>query len=232
MLTTSPDSGIAGPDSGTAGPDGGIAGLRRAAVAACLALLLPAGDPAAAAAASVAERLSAAALARTEARVTYDPAYVRLAYPGGDVAADRGVCADVVVRAYRAIGIDLQQRVHEDMTAAFDAYPKRWGLTRPDSNIDHRRVPNLEAFLRRQGAALAITEDAGDYGPGDVVAWNLRGSSGFLPHIGIVTDRLAASGRPQVVHNIGAGPKLEDVLFAWPVTGHYRWLPESVIAGN
>jgi len=225
MLTTSPDSGIAGPDSG-------VAALRRAAMAACLALLLPAADPAAAAAASVAERLSAAALARTEARVIYDPAYVRLAYPGGDVPADRGVCADVVIRAYRALGIDLQQRVHEDMTAAFDAYPKRWGLTRPDSNIDHRRVPNLEAFLRRQGAALAITEDAADYRPGAVVAWNLRGSSGFLPHIGIVTDRLAPSGRPQVVHNIGAGPQLEDVLFAWPITGHYRWLPESVLAGN
>jgi hypothetical protein len=236
MLTTSPDSGIAGPDSGTAGPDGGIAGLRRAAVAACLALLLPAGDPAAAAAASVAERLSAAALARTEARVTYDPAYVRLAYPGGDVPADRGVCADVVIRAYRALGIDLQQRVHEDMTAAFDAYPKRWGLTRPDSNIDHRRVPNLAAFLRRQGAALRVTDDPADYRPGDVVAWNLRGSAngrgGFLPHIGIVTDRLAASGRPQVVHNIGAGPQLEDVLFAWPITGHYRWLPESALAAG
>jgi len=183
--------------------------------------------------AGAAGRLSAAALARTEARVTYDPAYVRLAYPGGDVPADRGVCADVVVRVFRAaLGIDLQQRVHEDMTAAFDAYPKLWGLTRPDSNIDHRRVPNLEAFLRRQGAALAITEDAGNYRPGDVVAWNLRGSSGFLPHIGIVTDRRAPSGRPQVVHNIGAGPKLEDVLFAWPITGHYRWLPESAPAGN
>jgi hypothetical protein len=201
-------------------------------VAACLALLLPAGDPAAAPLPSAAERLSAAALARTEARVIYDPAYVRLAYPGGDVPADRGVCADVVVRAYRALGIDLQQRVHEDMTAAFDAYPKLWGLTRPDSNIDHRRVPNLAAFLRRQGAALRVTDDPADYRPGDVVAWNLRGSSGFLPHIGIVTDRLAPSGRPQVVHNIGAGPQLEDVLFAWPITGHYRWLPESALDGN
>jgi hypothetical protein len=186
--------------------------------------------------ADAAERLSAAALARTAARVTYDPAYVRLAYPGGDVPADRGVCADVIIRAYRALGIDLQQRVHEDMTAAFDAYPKLWGLTRPDSNIDHRRVPNLEAFLRRQGAALRVTDDPADYRPGDVVAWNLRGDAngrgGFLPHIGIVTDRRAPSGRPQVVHNIGAGPKLEDVLFAWPITGHYRWLPESAPAGN
>lgn len=177
---------------------------------------------------SPAARLSAAALARTEVRVTYDPAYVRLAYPGGDVAADRGVCADVVIRVFRAaLGVDLQQLVHEDMTAAFAAYPRHWGLTRPDRNIDHRRVPNLETFFRRQGAALPVTDDPADYRPGDVVAWNLRGGSGFLPHIGIVTDRPGASGRPQVVHNIGAGPRLEDVLFAWPVTGHYRWHPES-----
>ncbi|MGF1593921.1 MAG: DUF1287 domain-containing protein [Kiloniellaceae bacterium] len=180
---------------------------------------------------SMAGRLNAAALERTLARVTYDPSYLRLAYPGGDVPADRGVCADVVVRVYRALGIDLQQLVHEDMTAAFEAYPRHWGLTRPDPNIDHRRVPNLEAFLKRRGAALTVTGDPADYRPGDIVAWNLRGNpnggGGFLPHIGIVTDRIAASGRPQVVHNIGAGPKLEDVLFDWPITGHYRWLPEA-----
>lgn len=177
-------------------------------------------------------RLSAAALARTEVPVTYDPAYVRLAYPGGDVAADRGVCADVVIRVFReAVGADLQRLVHEDMTAAFAAYPRHWGLTRPDSNIDHRRVPNLETFFRRQGAALAVTGDAADYRPGDVVAWNLKGPRGFLPHIGIVTDRVAPSGRPQVVHNIGAGPRLEDVLFAWPITGHYRWHPQPADPG-
>ena len=201
-------------------------------MAACLALVLPAAGWAAAPA-SVAERLSTAALARTEARVVYDPAYVRLAYPGGDVAADRGVCADEIIRVYRAaLGVDLQQLVHEDMTAAFDAYPKLWGLTRPDSNIDHRRVPNLETFFRRRGTALPVTDDLADYRPGDVVAWNLRGDRGFLAHIGIVTDRMAPSGRPQVVHNIGAGPKLEDVLFAWPITGHYRWLPEVAADGN
>jgi hypothetical protein len=160
-------------------------------------------------------------------QVTYDPAYVRLAYPGGDVAPDRGVCADVVVRVFRsALGVDLQRLVHEDMTAAFAAYPRHWGLSRPDRNIDHRRVPNLETFLKRQGAALAVTDDPAGYRPGDIVAWNLRGRSGFLPHIGIVTDRIGAAGRPQVVHNIGAGPRLEDVLFAWPITGHYRWLPD------
>jgi hypothetical protein len=123
--------------------------------------------------------------------------------------------------------VDLQRLVHEDMTAAFAAYPRHWGLSRPDRNIDHRRVPNLETFLKRQGAALAVTDDPADYRPGDIVAWNLRGRSGFLPHIGIVTDRIGAAGRPQVVHNIGAGPRLEDVLFSWPITGHYRWLPDQ-----
>jgi hypothetical protein len=201
------------------------------AAAVALAASLPSGGRAESAGPTVAERLNAAALERTQARVVYDPAYVRLAYPGGDVSADRGVCADVIIRAYRALGIDLQQRVHEDMRAAFEAYPKIWGLRRPDSNIDHRRVPNLEAFLKRQGAALAVTDDPRDCRPGDLVAWNLRGApdgrGGFLPHIGIVTDRPGASGRPQVVHNIGAGPKLEDVLFDWPITGHYRWLPKT-----
>jgi len=178
-------------------------------------------------AASLAERLSAAALARTEARVTYDPAYRRIAYPGGDVPSDRGVCSDVVIRAYRALGVDLQELVHQDIRAAFDAYPNHWGLTRPDSNIDHRRVPNLETFLRRQGAELPASDDPQDYRAGDVVAWNLRGPGGFLPHIGIVTDRIAPGGRPMIVHNIGAGPQLEDVLFNWPITGRYRYLPEA-----
>lgn len=179
---------------------------------------------------ALAARLNAAALARTRVRVVYDPSYRRLAYPGGDVPADRGVCADVVIRCYRtALGIDLQKLVHEDMTAAFDAYPRHWGLSRPDRNIDHRRVPNLETFFRRQGAALPAGDDPAAYRPGDLVAWNLKGASGFLPHIGIVTDRHSGlgglAGRPKVVHNIGAGPRLEDVLFAWPMTGHYRWLP-------
>lgn len=169
-----------------------------------------------------ASRLSAAAIERTEHTVVYDPAYVRIAYPMGDVAADRGVCADVVVRALRAVGVDLQQLVHEDMSAAFAAYPKHWGLARPDPNIDHRRVPNLETYLTRIGARLPASADAVDYQPGDIVAWNLRGDDGWLPHIGVVANRIGPSGAPMVVHNIGAGPKLEDVLFDWKITGHYR----------
>ena len=172
--------------------------------------------------ASFGDRLSAAAIERTNYDVTYDPAYVQLGYPGGDVPADRGVCADVIVRALRKLDIDLQKLVHEDMRANFSAYPKLWGLTRPDKNIDHRRVPNLEKFLTRKGARLAPSSDQNDYKPGDIVAWNLRGDAGFLPHIGIVTDQTGDSGWPKVVHNIGAGPQLEDVLFSWPMTGRYR----------
>ena len=175
-------------------------------------------------------RFSAAAIDRTSHRVVYDPAYVRLSYPMGDVAPDRGVCADVVVRALRALGLDLQQLVHEDMRANFSAYPAHWGLTRPDSNIDHRRVPNLETFLTRKGARRTPSDDSAEYLPGDIVAWNLRGDEGWLPHIGVVTDRIGPSGRPMVVHNIGAGPKLEDVLFDWPMTGHYRVTSEFIEA--
>ncbi|MEZ5915251.1 MAG: DUF1287 domain-containing protein [Parvularculaceae bacterium] len=167
-------------------------------------------------------RLSAAAIERTGRSVAYDAAYRRIAYPMGDVAPDRGVCADVVIRALRALDMDLQQLVHEDMTANFSAYPQLWGLARADSNIDHRRVPNLETFMTRKGWRLRPSLDARDYRPGDIVAWNLRGEAGFLPHIGIVTDRIGASGWPMVVHNIGAGPKLEDALFSWPMTGRYR----------
>lgn len=167
-------------------------------------------------------RLSAAAIERTRHNIVYDPAYRRISYPMGDIAPDRGVCADVVVRAFRAVGLDLQELVHEDMSAAFDAYPNHWGLARPDSNIDHRRAPNLETFFTRMGARLPASRDPADYRPGDIVAWNLRGDDGWLPHVGIVTDRIAPSGRPMVVHNIGAGPQLEDVLFAWEMTGRYR----------
>ena len=143
----------------------------------------------------------------------------------GDVAPDRGVCADVVVRALRALNIDLQQDMHVDMRTNFDAYPTHWGLSGPDKNIDHRRVPNIEVYFTRQGARLPRTDDLKKYLPGDIVAWNLRGDRGWLPHIGIVTDKIAESGRPMIVHNIGAGPKLEDVLFDWPMTGHYRLDP-------
>jgi uncharacterized protein YijF (DUF1287 family) len=153
----------------------------------------------------------------------YDGSYVRLAYPGGDVPADRGVCTDVVIRAYRAAGLDLQREVHEDMRAHFAAYPQLWGLSRPDRNIDHRRVPNLETWLRRAGHALPVGTDAAAYRPGDLVSWRLPNG---LPHIGVVSDRRTSDGsdRPLIVHNIGAGARVEDVLFAWPPVGHFRVL--------
>jgi uncharacterized protein YijF (DUF1287 family) len=172
-------------------------------------------------------RLSEAAIERTRHHVIYDPSYVAISYPGGDIAQGRGVCADVVIRALRAVGVDLQALVHEDMKAHFSAYPAYWGLAAPDSNIDHRRVPNLETFFRRSGAALPATTNPTDYHPGDIVAWNLRGEHGYLAHIGVVTGRRGPSGAPLVVHNIGAGPQLEDVLFAWPMTGHYRYRGET-----
>lgn len=172
------------------------------------------------------EKLVAAAIERTRHSVTYDGSYLGIAYPGGDVPTTIGVCTDVVIRAYRAgLGIDLQKRVHEDMKAAFAAYPAIWGLRRPDTNIDHRRVPNLETFLTRHGEALPVSTKAEDYRPGDLVTWRLGGN---LPHIGIVTDQRSRDGkRPLVAHNIGRGPKLEDMLFNYPVTGHFRYLPEN-----
>ncbi|HJY78062.1 MAG TPA: DUF1287 domain-containing protein [Burkholderiales bacterium] len=149
--------------------------------------------------------------------VTYDPAYVRLAYPAGDVPADRGVCSDVVVRAFRRIGVDLQVEVHEDMTRHFDAYPRAWGLRAPDPNIDHRRVQNLMKYFQRSGRALLA---GARFEPGDVVAWRLPNR---LYHIGIVAERRTSQGRPLVVHNIGQGTKVEDVLQAFDIIGHYRW---------
>ncbi len=169
------------------------------------------------------KRLSSSAIERTHHSVTYDPAYVRLDYPNGDVAPDKGVCADVVIRALRTLDIDLQKLIHEDMKANFNAYPQRWGLKRTDRNIDHRRVPNIEAYLSRQGMRLSPSENPSDYQAGDIVAWNLSGHGrGWMPHIGIVTDQKARDGTPLIVHNIGAGPQLESVLFNWPITGRYR----------
>ncbi len=166
-------------------------------------------------------RLAQAAIERTTHTVRYHGAYVRISYPGGDVPADTGVCTDEVIRSYRALGIDLQKEVHEDMARNFHLYPRSWGLKKPDSNIDHRRVPNLRTFFRRKGEPLRITRDPGDYTPGDLVTWDLGGG---VPHIGIVVDRRSPEGgRPLVVHNIGQGPKMEDVLFAWKITGHYRY---------
>lgn len=171
------------------------------------------GDPLAAA-------LVEAAKDRTRSRVRYDPAYVSIPYPGGDVPADTGVCTDVVIRSYRALGIDLQKEVHEDMRRSFEVYPKNWGLTRPDANIDHRRVPNLRTFFARHGESLPVSHDPDDYLPGDLVTWDVEG----LPHIGVVVDVLSRSGeRLQIVHNIGRGPEMEDRLFEFPITGHYRY---------
>ena len=163
-----------------------------------------------------------AALERTRHSVWYDGSYVRIDYPGGDVPADTGVCTDVVIRAYRALGIDLQQQVHEDMRQHFDQYPslRIWGLKRPDTNIDHRRVPNLQAFFTRHGQSLPVSKRPESYQPGDLVTWMVPGNR---PHIGIVVDRKSAAGVPLIVHNIGYGPKLEDMLFDYPITGHYRY---------
>ena len=166
------------------------------------------------------EQLGAAAIEQTRHAARYDGSYRRMAYPGGDVPSDVGVCTDLVIRAYRSVGIDLPQLVHEDMRSAFSAYPKQWGLPRPDPNIDHRRVPNLKVFLKRRGATLALSNQATSYRAGDLVTWMLPGN---LPHIGLVTAQQAPSGRPLIVHNIGRGPELEDTLFAFTVTGHYRY---------
>ena len=168
-------------------------------------------------------RLVAAATERTHHTVRYDPAYVRIPYPGGDVPADTGVCTDEIIRSYRVLGIDLQKEVHEDMVQNFSSYPRkwRWGLGKPDSNIDHRRVPNLMVFFQRKGESLAITNRTEDYVPGDLVTWDLGRN---VPHIGIVVDQKSRwSGRHMIVHNIGEGPKMEDVLFNWKITGHYRY---------
>ena len=151
----------------------------------------------------------------------YDPAYRQLAYPGGDVPMDRGVCSDVIIRSFRHAGLDLQKLVHEDIRRNFAAYPQKWGLHTPDSNIDHRRVPNLAAFFHRSGRSLPVTDRGADYLPGDVVAWQLAYG---VPHVGIVSDRRAPAGdRYLVVHNVGAGARLEDALFAYQITGHFRW---------
>jgi uncharacterized protein YijF (DUF1287 family) len=196
-----------------------LALLACALVSGALAL----SPPASAEPAVFGARLAAAAAEQASRHVVYDPAYVVIPYPWGDVPADRGVCADVVVRAYRALGVDLQKRVHEDMTANFSVYPKTWGLKQPDSNIDHRRVLNLATFFTHRGAALPVSKNPADYRAGDVVTWNLLGPLGFLPHMGVVTDSAGPSGRPLIVHNIGTGPQVEDVLFDWPMLGHYRY---------
>ncbi|HSI61608.1 MAG TPA: DUF1287 domain-containing protein [Candidatus Saccharimonadia bacterium] len=167
-----------------------------------------------------ATKLAHAALDRTKHTVRYEPAYIRLDYPNGDVPAETGVCTDEVIRAYRALGLDLQKLVHEDMKRNFSAYPKNWGLSRPDSNIDHRRVPNLKAFLKRKGTSLPVTDKPEDYLPGDLITCTVPPN---LPHIAMVVPAPDGGPRPWIVHNIGSGPQLEDRLFTFPLTGHYRW---------
>lgn len=160
------------------------------------------------------------ATARRQIGVTtgYDPAYRRLPYPGGDVPRATGVCTDVLIRALRQHGVDLQERVHRDMAAHFSAYPQRWGLRRPDSNIDHRRVPNLMTFFTRQGLERPISREGAAYSAGEVVAWDLGGGA---THIGFVSDRRTPAGTPLVIHNIGAGVREEDILFRFEILGRY-----------
>jgi uncharacterized protein len=173
------------------------------------------------------KRFVSAAIERTHHTVRYVASYVKIPYPGGDVPADTGVCSDEVIRAYRAVGVDLQKEVHEDMQQSFSSYPHpiRWLALRPDANIDHRRVPNLMVFFSRKGESLPLSHRADDYAPGELVTWDLGGN---VPHIGIVVDqRSPSSGRYLIVHNVGQGPKMEDVLFAWKITGHYRYFGPS-----
>lgn len=164
--------------------------------------------------------LAAAASSQVGKTLRYDASYVQLDYPNGDVPLDRGACTDVVVRALREMDVDLQREIHEDMRTSFGVYPKLWGLTRPDRSIDHRRVPNVRTYLKRHGKSLPVTDDAVDYQPGDIVTWKVLGAD----HVGVVSaDRSPNGRRFLITHNIGAGAKQQDFLFAYPVTGHYRW---------
>jgi len=166
-------------------------------------------------------KLSDSAITLTKQNVIYDPTYFTIKYPNGDVPNDRGVCTDVIIRAYRKLGIDLQTKVHEDMSANFDKYPKKWGLKHTDKNIDHRRVPNLMVFFTRHGVVKPITKLAKDYLPGDIVCWDLGGG---ITHIGIVVNRKTIDGQKyMMVHNIGGGQVMEDCLFNYKIIGHYQY---------
>lgn len=166
------------------------------------------------------KKLSDASISIINPAIEYDPAYFTIPYPNGDVPKDKGVCTDVVIRAYRKLGIDLQKEVHDDMKKNFGKYPKAWGLKTTDSNIDHRRVPNLEVFFERLGERLPTTNNPLDYKPGDIVTWMLPGRH---THIGIVVNKKAPSGRYMLVHNIGSGQVMEDVIFEYTMRGHYRY---------
>jgi uncharacterized protein len=167
------------------------------------------------------QRLLDNANRQTQQTNSYDPAYVAIAYPNGDVPIETGVCTDVVIRGFRGAGVDLQQVVHEDMLGHFSQYPTEWGLSSPDPNIDHRRVPNLMRYFERQGKALPVTQNAADYLPGDVVTWDL-GEGNW--HTGLVSNlKSRLTGRSLIIHNVGQGARQQDVLFAWPILGHYRY---------
>ena len=177
-------------------------------------------------ASSFEEALVNAAIERTRFNVRYDGSYHSIAYPNGDVPQNIGVCTDVIIRTYRKLGFDLQRLVHEDMVVNFKAYPSKriWGLRKPDKNIDHRRVPNLQSFFSRHGNILPISNKPEDYSPGDMVTWGVAGN---LPHIGIVIDEISVkTNNPLIVHNIGNGPQIEDMLFKYKITGHYRYIPK------
>jgi uncharacterized protein YijF (DUF1287 family) len=167
------------------------------------------------------KELSDAAIELTHQQVQYDPQYFSIKYPNGDVPAGKGVCTDVIVRAYRKVGIDLQKEVHEDMVTHFNEYPKNWGLKKTDKNIDHRRVPNLMKYFSKFGTVKKITTSPSDYIPGDIVTWNLGGA---ITHIGIVVDKKSSDGKRNLIaHNIGAGQVLEDCLFTYKIIGHYTF---------
>jgi uncharacterized protein YijF (DUF1287 family) len=168
------------------------------------------------------KKLLASAVEQTTLTKSYDPDYTVISYPNGDIPIEKGVCTDVVIRAFRRAGVDLQKAVHEDMATNFSVYPKKWSLKSPDTNIDHRRVPNLQTFFTRRGKSLPITEKAEDYKPGDVVSWDLDGKG--LTHIGLVSNFYNENTkRYSIIHNIGAGAQVEDVLFNWKITGHFRY---------
>lgn len=171
-----------------------------------------------------ATKLSDAALAIIDPNIIYDPSYFGIKYPNGDIPKNKGVCTDVIIRAYRKLGIDLQKEVHEDMKSHFSKYPnlKKWGMTKTDTNIDHRRVPNLEVFFERKGTKLAVSKNASDYKTGEIVTWLINNK---LPHIGIVTNRKSKDGkRNLIVHNVGNGQVLEDCLFSYTIVGHFKYV--------
>lgn len=165
-------------------------------------------------------KLSEAAISIIDPSIAYDPTYYKLTYPNGDIPSNKGVCTDVIIRSYRKLGIDLQKKVHEDMVKNFSIYPKKWGLKKPDTNIDHRRVPNLEVFFTRSGKKLKISQNKNDYKTGEIITWMINNK---LPHIGIITHKKSSNGNPLIVHNVGGGQVLEDCLFNYAIVGHFKY---------